>query len=176
MKNLLPELTVVVGGAASGKSRLAESLAETHGTTKVYLATAQIRDAEMAEKVELHKKRRVSGWHTVEAPLNAAQVLQTLTGDVCLFDCATLWLTNQMLMPDVDLAAAQEELLTSLKNCAIPVILVTNEVGEGIVPENALARRFREAQGRLNIDLAAQADLVIKVTVGLPQVLKGNMP
>ena len=173
---MLPKLTFIVGGAASGKSRLAESLAENHGSTKVYLATAQTFDDEMVRKVDLHKKRRGAGWHTIETPLDAADALKTVSGDVVLFDCATLWLSNHMLDDTRDLATAQTDLLDALKSCALPVIVVSNEVGGGIVPENALARRFREAQGRLNIDLAAQADLVIHVTAGLPQVLKGRMP
>lgn len=176
VKKVLPELTVIVGGAASGKSRLAERLAENQGPTKVYLASAQIFDDEMAKKIDVHKKRRANGWKTIEAPLTASDELRRVQGDVCLFDCATLWLSNHMLNEGTGLEAAQADLLDALKSCAVPVIVVSNEVGEGIVPDNALARRFREAQGRLNIELAAQADLVIKVTVGLPQVLKGEMP
>jgi len=173
---LLPKLTFIVGGAASGKSRLAERLAENHGTAKVYLASARIYDEEMAEKVDLHKKRRTTGWETIEAPLNVAHELGRIAGDVVLFDCATLWLSNHMLSETSDLKAEQEGLLSALRTCSVPVIVVSNEVGEGIVPHNALARRFREAQGRLNIELAAAADLVIKVSVGIPQVLKGEMP
>ncbi len=173
---MLPRLTVIVGGAASGKSRLAETLAEHQGPTKVYLATAQIFDQEMAEKIDVHKKRRNSGWKTIEEPMKAADALREMDGDVCLLDCATLWLSNQMLADNVDLDAARDDLLDALNACPMSVIVVSNEVGEGIVPENALARRFREAQGRLNIELAKQADLVIKVTAGLPQVLKGVMP
>ncbi len=173
---MLPKLTFIVGGAASGKSRLAESLAENHGSTKIYLASARIYDEEMAAKVDLHQKRRKTGWETVEAPLEAAEVLSTAQGDVVLFDCATLWLSNHMLSDSSDLQAEQDTLLHALRTCKVPVIVVSNEVGEGIVPDNALAREFREAQGRLNIELAAAADLVIKVSVGLPQVLKGVMP
>lgn len=173
---MLPELTLIIGGAASGKSRLAETLAENHGNTKLYVATAQIFDEEMAQKVAQHQDRRLSGWHTIEAPLNAADALRQAAADIVLFDCATLWLSNHMLSEGTDLGAAQADLLDALKNCACPVIVVTNEVGEGIVPENALARRFREAQGRLNIALAEQSILAIKVTAGLPQVLKGQMP
>lgn len=92
-----------------------------------------------------------------------------------LIDCATMWLTNQM-MDEADLEAAQNELLTALANCAAPVVIVSNEVGHGIVPDNALARSFREAQGRLNIALARRADLAVLVTAGLPQVLKGQLP
>ena len=94
----------------------------------------------------------------------------------CFWDCATLWLTNQILTEDGDLPTAQSTLLQALEAAPCPVIVVSNEVGQGIVPENALARRFREAQGRLNNELAAQADLVIQVTVGLPHILKGVMP
>ena len=173
---MLPKLTFIVGGAASGKSRLAESLAENHGSTKIYLASAHIYDEEMATKVDLHKNRRKTGWKTIEAPLEAAEVLSTVQGDVVLFDCATLWLSNHMLSDSSDLRAEQDALFAALRACKVPVIVVSNEVGEGIVPDNALARQFREAQGRLNIELAAVADLVIKVSVGLPQVLKGIMP
>lgn len=172
----MPGLTLIVGGAASGKSRLAESLAENHGSTKVYLATAQIFDDEMAQKVDAHKSRRDAGWRTIEAPYDAGTALTDARGDVLLFDCATLWLSNQMLDDTRDLAAEQARLFDALRRCQMPVIVVSNEVGEGVVPENALARQFREAQGRLNIELAQMADLVIKVTVGLPQVLKGKMP
>ncbi len=173
---MLPKLTFIVGGAASGKSRLAESLAEKHGSTKIYLASAHIYDEEMAAKVDLHKKRRQTGWKTLETPLKVAEVLSTVQGDVVLFDCATLWLSNHMLSDSSDLNAEQDALLAALRTCQVPVIVVSNEVGEGIVPENALARQFREAQGRLNIELAAAADVVIKVSVGLPQVLKGVLP
>ncbi len=173
---MLPKLTLIVGGAASGKSRLAETLAENHGSTKVYLASAHICDDEMAKKVDLHKKRRRSGWQTIEAPLEIAQKLSDVRGDVVLFDCATLWLTNHMLSDSSDLSVEQAALLSALRTCTPPVIVVSNEVGEGIVPDNALARRFREAHGRLNIELAMAANLVIKVNVGLPQVLKGDMP
>lgn len=166
---------MIVGGAASGKSRLAEMLAEKHGSTKIYLATAQIFDDEMAGKVDMHKNRRKSGWITIEEPMKAADALRGAQADIVLFDCATLWLSNQMLA-ETDLEQAQSNLLSALKACQVPVIVVSNQVGEGIVPENALARRFREAQGRLNIELAALSDLVINVTVGLPQVLKGVMP
>ncbi len=95
--------------------------------------------------------------------------------DICLIDCATMWLSNHLLA-DSDLATAQERLLTAVADTPASVVVVSNEVGYGIVPDNALARQFREAQGRLNIALAAKADLVISVTVGLPHVLKGQLP
>ncbi len=94
---------------------------------------------------------------------------------ICLIDCATMWLNNH-LMEDSDLKQAQADLLDALATCRARVVIVSNEVGQGIVPDNALARRFREAQGRLNIALAAKADLVVQVTAGLPLVLKGQLP
>ncbi len=102
--------------------------------------------------------------------------LAALTDDqVCLIDCATMWLTNHLLA-EMDMEQAQTELLDALRDCSAQVVIVSNEVGHGIVPDNALARQFREAQGRLNIALAAQADLVVQVIAGLPQVLKGKLP
>lgn len=173
---MLPGLTLVLGGAASGKSAFAEALAEKSGTSWVYLATAQAFDAEMHSRIDTHIARRGAGWRTVEAPLEAAGVLEGLpAGAPCLLDCATLWLSNHMLA-ERDLAAEQARLLAALEGCAAPVIVVSNEVGQGIVPEAALSRRFREAQGRLNIALAARAGLVVQVVAGLPQVLKGELP
>ena len=155
---------------------MAESLADQHGTAKLYIATAQVFDDEMAEKVARHRSRRSAGWHTVETPLTAAEALRGADADVVLLDCATLWLSNHMLRDDTDLPGAQADLMTALGTCPAPVLVVSNEVGDGIVPDNALARAFREAQGGLNIALAAQADLVLRMTAGLPQVLKGQMP
>lgn len=130
----------------------------------------------MVEKVALHTARRGPEWRTHEVPMKAAELLSNLgSDDICLLDCATLWLSNQMLA-ETDLSAAQDALLQAIDGCAADLVIVSNEVGQGIVPETALARSFREAQGRLNIRLAAQADLVIQVTVGLPVVLKGTLP
>lgn len=169
-------LTLVLGGAASGKSAYAEQLAMQNGKSRIYLATSTVSDPEMQAKIDRHITQRGTGWATIETPLDIAPVLANLTADqVCLIDCATLWLSNQM-MAENDIAKATTTLLGGLKSCAASVILVTNEVGHGIVPDNALARKFREAQGRLNIVLAAQADLVVQVTVGLPTALKGDLP
>lgn len=173
---MLPALTLILGGAASGKSAFAEALAEKSGISLVYLASAQAFDAEMRAKIDAHIARRGPKWRTVEAPLEAAGVLRGLDGAApCLFDCATLWLSNHLLAGH-DPEAEQTRLLEALAACPAPVIVVSNEVGQGIVPEAALGRRFREAQGRLNIALAAQADLVVQVIAGLPQVLKGRLP
>nr|WP_299618225.1 bifunctional adenosylcobinamide kinase/adenosylcobinamide-phosphate guanylyltransferase [uncultured Tateyamaria sp.] len=173
---MLSGLSFVLGGAASGKSVFAEGLIENSGLRPVYLATSRVYDAEMQEKVDLHISRRDARWETFDAPKDVAAVLSCCTSDqAVLLDCATMWLTNVMLDED-DLATAQSGFLSALKACPAPVVVVSNEVGQGIVPENALARRFREAQGRLNIALAAQADCVIHVVAGLPQCLKGEMP
>jgi len=108
--------------------------------------------------------------------LDLTPALADLTSDqICLIDCATMWLTNQLLAEN-DFGQAQAGFLEALRTCSAPCVVVSNEVGHGIVPDNALARQFREAQGRLNIALAAQADLVVQVTAGLPQVLKGQLP
>ena len=127
----------------------------------------------MHQKIRQHIAQRGGDWLTIEAPFDLAPELAKLTDDqVCLIDCATMWLTNHLLAEN-DLKQAQTELLTALKDSAAQILIVSNEVGHGIVPENALSRRFREAQGRLNIALAAQADRVVQVIAGLPLVLKG---
>ncbi|MFD3190459.1 bifunctional adenosylcobinamide kinase/adenosylcobinamide-phosphate guanylyltransferase [Sedimentitalea sp. HM32M-2] len=171
-----PGITLVLGGAASGKSDYAEALAVDCGKPRVYLATAQALDAEMRRKIDRHIGRRGTDWMTLEAPLNLPAALATLAAhQVCLLDCATMWLSNQMLA-EADLDRAQAALLQALRDCPAQVIVVSNEVGQGIVPDNAVARDFREAQGRLNIALAARADLVVQVVAGLPRALKGQLP
>lgn len=173
---LLPRLSLVVGGARSGKSGLAERLVTGTGRPRRYIATAQAWDDEMRDRIARHRADRGAQWTTVEAPLDLAPVLAAAhPSEAVLLDCATLWLTNHMLA-DHDLAAESAALLAALAACPAPVTVVSNEVGWGIVPENALARAFRDAQGRLNQQIAAQADLVIGVMAGLPVVLKGDRP
>lgn len=175
-KIILPKLSLVIGGAASGKSSYAEKLVNASGLKRVYLATAQPFDAEMKDKVAAHRAMRGDGWTTIEEPLDLAPVLAARERDeVVLIDCATLWLTN-LLLAERDIAVAQCALRDALSDCAAPVVIVSNEVGQGIVPDNALSRRFRNAQGRLNQRLAAEANLVITVIAGLPLALKGNVP
>lgn len=172
----LPPLTLVIGGARSGKSTLAEGLVRGTGRPRVYIATAQARDDEMREKIARHQLARGDDWHTVEAPRNLAPVLAAADRDqIVLLDCATLWLSNQLLA-DADLPAECATVLAALARCAAPVVVVTNEVGWSVIPDNALARRFSDAQGRLNQMLAAQAGLVVAVLAGLPLVLKGTLP
>lgn len=167
---------MILGGARSGKSALAERLADSGGKPRVYIATAQAFDDEMRDRIAQHKQRRTGLWRTVEAPLDAAAALARATPDeIVLLDCATLWLSNHLLAEN-DLAAESDHLLAALAACPAAVVVVSNEVGFGIVPDNALARRFRDEQGRLNQRLAAAADLVVLVAAGLPLVLKGTLP
>jgi len=173
---LLPHLSLLIGGARSGKSRLAERLVSGTGLVRRYIATAEAWDDEMRDRIARHRADRGAGWITVEAPLALATALaEARAGEVVLVDCATLWLTNHLLA-DHDLDAEGEGLIAALAACAAPVVVVSNEVGWGIVPENALARAFRDAQGRLNQRIAAEAGLVVGVMAGLPMVLKGRMP
>lgn len=166
------KLTLILGGAASGKSAYAETRVIETNKPRLYWATAQVFDTEMADKVSRHLAQRGDGWITTEEPQDAEVALSSATKDmVVLMDCATMWLTNHLLA-DHDLEYQTQQLLKALKACPAEVFIVSNETGLGIVPENALARRFREAQGRLNITLAARADKVVNVIAGLPQVLK----
>ena len=165
-------LTLVLGGARSGKSRHAENLIAGLPPPWLYVATAEARDAEMAERIALHRERRGDAWRTVEAPQDLPRALQSIDGGrPVLVDCLTLWLSNRMLA-DADLEAEATLLEAALAGRQAPVIVVSNEVGYGIVPDNPLARRFRDLQGRLNQRIAARADRVILMVAGLPLVVK----
>ncbi|QBX99625.1 bifunctional adenosylcobinamide kinase/adenosylcobinamide-phosphate guanylyltransferase [Rhodophyticola sp. CCM32] len=173
----LPSLSLVIGGASSGKSAFAERLVRHSDLAKVYLATAQAFDADMQARIEAHRKARAGqGWRTVEAPLEVAPALATLeTEEIALVDCATLWLSNVMLA-GLDWADQADQLIEVMLQTEAPVVVVSNEVGQGIVPDTRLGRDFRDAQGRMNQHMAAKAGLVVQVTVGLPHVLKGALP
>ncbi len=172
---MLPSMTFVLGGAASGKSVFAENLIVNSGLIPVYLATARIWDAEIKDRVQVHRDRRDAAWINCEATHDLADILQDRhAGEAVLIDCATMWLTNHV-MDGNDLALAQAALLQALADCAAPVVIVSNELGQGIVPADAKTRAFREAQGRLNIALAARADTAVQVVAGLPNVLKGHL-
>jgi adenosylcobinamide kinase / adenosylcobinamide-phosphate guanylyltransferase len=169
----LARLTLVLGGARSGKSRYAESLIGDQQA--VYVATAESRDDEMAVRIRAHQERRGRHWTTREAPLDLAAALAEIDrpGRPVLVDCLTLWTSNLMLAGrDVD--AERALLLNAVAALAGPVVFVANEVGLGIVPDNALARAFRDHAGRLNQELAAVADRVVFVAAGLPLTLKDN--
>jgi adenosylcobinamide kinase / adenosylcobinamide-phosphate guanylyltransferase len=166
-------LTLVLGGARSGKSRYAESLITALPPPWLYLATAEALDEEMTERIAMHQQRRAAGWQTIEAPRDLAGALEAAPAEApMLIDCLTLWLSNCMLA-NADVDAEMVRLEEALRRRGGTVVLVSNEVGFGIVPDNALARRFRDLQGRLNQRIAALADRVILVVAGLPLTVKG---
>lgn len=168
------QLQFVVGGAASGKSAFAERVIRQRDKPKLYIATMQPFDDETKAKIADHRRDRGDDWTTVEAPIDVMSVLQAAdTHQAVLLDCATLWLTN-VVLAERNVEADCDALLAALRACAADVVVVSNEVGMGIVPDNALSRRFRNAQGRLNQMLAAEADDVVTVMAGLPLVLKGT--
>lgn len=170
-----PRLTLVLGGARSGKSRHAETLVRAAPPPWTYIATATADDAEMAERIARHRADRGEGWDTVEVPLDLPEVLGRAAADpaaTVLVDCLTLW-TGNLMGANRDLDAARLALCRSLRATRGRVVLVANEVGLGIVPDNAMARRFRDAAGRLNQDVAAVADRVVLLAAGLPMTLKG---
>ena len=163
---------LVTGGARSGKSAIAESQALSLAPSAIYIATAEARDAEMAARIAAHQARRGTNWVTHAEPLDVTRALTATDGrGPRLVDCLTLWLTNLMLGGH-DWQAAGRALVAALPLQVDPVIIVTNEVGCGIVPENALAREFRDAAGLLNQWVAAVADDVILVVAGLPLKVK----
>ena len=139
----------------------------------LYVATAEARDREMAERVAVHQRRRGPSWTTIETPRDVAGVLAANVNTPALVDCLTLWLSN-VLLADADVDAEIEHLDDALARAAAPIVLVANEVGSGIVPDNALGRRFRDLQGLLNQRIAARAGRVVLVVAGLPLTLKGS--
>ena len=165
-------LTLVLGGARSGKSAHAEGLVTARPAPWTYVATAQAFDDEMAERIALHQARRGDGWTTLDALLDLCEILEALPdGRPMLLDCLTLWLSSQMLAErDIDAECAR--LTRALSRPRGPWVVVSNEVGLGIVPDNALARRFRDAAGRLNQQVAATADRVVFMVAGLPMQVK----
>jgi adenosylcobinamide kinase/adenosylcobinamide-phosphate guanylyltransferase len=164
---------LVVGGQRSGKSRFAEGLIAGSGLAPVYLATATAGDGEMAERIARHRDRRGDGWRTVEEPLDLAGVLgrECGAGRAVLVECLTLWLAN-LMGAERDIEAETTALLAALAGAPGAVVLVTNEVGGGIVPDNALARRYADALGTLNQRVADAGDRVVLVAAGQPLLLK----
>ncbi len=165
-------LTLVLGGARSGKSRHAEALVTALPKPWLYIATVQPRDYEMAARIAEHRARRGAQWQTIEAPRDLAAALAAVpVGAAVLIDCLTLWLSNVMLAgADVETETCRLEHALTGRTGA--VVLVANEVGLGIVPENALARRFRDAAGRLNQRMAGLADTVVLLVAGIPVKVK----
>lgn len=166
---------LVLGGARSGKSRVAEREVVRTGLRKVYVATMEAGDGETAERIACHRVRRDDGWTTIEEPLALPEILaaQTAADRAVLVDCLTLWLAN-LMAAERDIPAERERLAGVLAGAALPVVLVSNEVGGGIVPDNPLARRFRDEAGLLHQRIAEVAGRVILVTAGLARTLKDN--
>jgi len=161
---------LVLGGARSGKSRHAQAVAEARGDAPVFIATAQAFDDEMRERISRHQANRDTRWRTVEAPLDLAEAIAETTG-VVLVDCLTLWASN-LLLAETDWEAATGRLIDAIGARRGTLILVANEVGLGIVPDNALARRFRDMAGTINQRVAAAVDRVHFLAAGLPLALK----
>lgn len=168
---------LILGGARSGKSRHAQARAETIAGPLAYIATAQALDTEMADRIDRHRADRDARWTTIEAPFDLADAIgrAAFHHDAILIDCLTLWLSNLML-DDRDVAGATDALLHALACCPVPVILVANEVGLGIVPDNALARRFRDEAGWLNQRMGEACGEVVFIAAGLPLTLKSPTP
>lgn len=171
--------TLILGGARSGKSALAERLAEDSGRDVIYIATAQARDSEMAARIAHHRARRPAQWQCVEEPLRLADVLRENAGDTrCLLvDCLTLWLSNLLAHDDPQrFEHERTQLLETLPQLPGDVVMVSNEVGLGIVPMGALTRRFVDEAGRLHQAIASVSERVMFVAAGLPLALKGTLP
>ena len=166
---------LVLGGARSGKSRYAQQRCEALGERLVYIATAEARDEEMAQRIARHRDERGPCWETVEAPIDLCGAIEAAASgraDVVMVDCLTLWLSN-LLLAGEDIAQARDVLARTIRACPVPVTLIANEVGLGIVPDNELARRFRDEAGWLNQQLAECVAEVVFVAAGLPVRLKG---
>ncbi|MDD5708112.1 MAG: bifunctional adenosylcobinamide kinase/adenosylcobinamide-phosphate guanylyltransferase [Kiritimatiellae bacterium] len=172
-----PNVTLILGGARSGKSRHAQTLAESAWQRPIFLASAEALDDEMRERIVRHQSDRGPRWQTMEEPLDVARLLRTPArdGDGILWDCATVWLSNTLLKEEeAGVARRQAELLEALRSPALPVIVVSNEVGMGLVPPYPLGRQFRDLAGRLNQELAALASRVVLIVAGLPLVIKAE--
>lgn len=166
-------VTLVLGGARSGKSHYAEGLASAQPGVRHYLATAEPFDAEIRARIAQHRVQRGEGWNTIEAPLELVTALAALRTGTVLIDCITVWIGN-LMHAERAVESEVERLVQALADSPCEVVVVSNEVGLSIVPENALARRFRDAQGLANQALAAMADEVVFVAAGLPLVLKAR--
>jgi len=168
---------LVLGGARSGKSRMAQQWAESASETRILLATAQAFDDEMSARIAHHRSTRDASWQTKETPLDLTEAVRAnaCPGKVVLVDCLTMWLSNIML-DGRDAGRETDRLVDALKSVEGPVLLVSNEVGQGIVPATALGRSFRDEQGRLNQRIAEVCDAVVFVAAGCPVLLKPAPP
>ncbi len=166
-------LTFVIGGSRSGKSSFALERASAISGSKVFIATAQAFDDEMKERIERHKLERSAEWHTFEEPISIARLIAGSGNDhdVILVDCLTLWISN-LMMNDADIDAEIGSFISAASGCNSSLFVVSNEVGMGIVPDNALSRKFRDYAGLLNRRTAEIADEVYLVTAGIPLKIK----
>ena len=170
------DLSLILGGAASGKSGLAEKAVLASGRQPVYLATAPAGDDEMQEKIDRHRARRDSRWMTIEEPLEAAQVIESQAGGrAVLLECLTFWLFNQ-LEAGRSVSQEQARLTNALQSARCDIVAVSNETGLGIVPPGGVSRGFGTLQGELNQRVAGLAGNVALVVAGLPMMLKGRLP
>lgn len=173
------QIILITGGARSGKSKYAEQRAGELGDRRLYIATAEAKDDEMAQRIAEHTKRRGYEWTTIEEPveLSSALLAQRGRADCALVDCLTLWLSNLLLDRDAKFAGEKlEELVETLPRLDFHVVLVTNEVGWGIVPDNVLARQFRDLTGWANQRIAAGASEVVLTVAGIPMIVKKAAP
>jgi len=170
--SLMNKISLIFGGAKSGKSNYAENLAIPY-SNKIYIATAEARDEEMQKRIKNHQNQRDNNWHTIEEPVNfIPHLTKSYTENtIILIDCMTIWLSN-LMEKSLSITDMTDTLLNNLSSCSADVILVSNELGLSIVPENALARAFRDEQGLLNQKLAKRATNVVFIAAGLPLILK----
>jgi adenosylcobinamide kinase / adenosylcobinamide-phosphate guanylyltransferase len=168
---------LIIGGARAGKSGYGEQRAKEMGDRLVYLATAEAKDEEMSQRIAEHRKRRDDRWTTIEEPIEIRAALMGLRGktDCVLMDCLTLWISNLLISHDKSYAEEKvKELIRNFPDLGFHLLLVANEVGWGIVPENALGREFRDIAGWTNQQLAGAADEVILMVAGIPMTVKGT--
>jgi len=171
-------LILVTGGTRSGKSRFAQNLADLENTRKAFIATAEPLDQEMKKRIAAHKKERPAGWSTVEEPIHLAETVKKCgeTYDVLLIDCLTLWISNLLVNKSMNENAIRKNISSLVASCAevsARVIVVTNELGMGIVPSNPLSRLYRDLVGKANQQVASAADEVYFLVSGIPMKIKG---
>jgi adenosylcobinamide kinase/adenosylcobinamide-phosphate guanylyltransferase len=172
-----PKVMLITGGARAGKSRYAERLMTARPAHHAVIATATAGDAEMAERIAHHKAERDKTWETIEQPISVRAAIRNAARPdrILLVDCLTLWISN-LMGEQRDIEVEMQGLVGTLKIAAGPVIIVSNEVGLGIVPDNPLARAFRDNLGRANQLVAAAAEVVVFMAAGIPMILKGSLP
>jgi adenosylcobinamide kinase / adenosylcobinamide-phosphate guanylyltransferase len=173
------EIILITGGARSGKSRYAEQRATEMGARPLYVATAEAKDEEMAQRIAEHRKRRTDQWRTIEEPLELTQALLAERGktDCALVDCLTLWISNLLIQHDDKYVSEKvAELIEKLPQLNFHLVFVTNEVGWGIIPDNPLARQFRDLAGWTNQRIAQAANEVILMVAGMPMIAKKEAP